>query len=98
MEYQGFKKTVKRPIWLKYKKHYCPICNGLLKTVEITKIVNWKSEEAKNFDFSSFESSMTKNIKFIWKELHCPVCNTNFKIDEIFQLEKEAKQSAKTTN
>jgi Zn-finger nucleic acid-binding protein len=95
MQYHGVKKTWKRPFWLRYRKHYCPQCHGILEKIEVSKIVNWKSEEAKEFDFSSFEGSMIGNVKFIWDELRCPACNVNFKIEEIFQLEKETKRSGK---
>lgn len=92
MLYDGFKRIVERPFWLKHRKHYCPQCHGELEKIKVSRIVYWKSEEAKDFDFSYSEGSMIGNVKFIWAELHCPTCNVNFKIDEIFQREKEARR------
>jgi len=98
MQYHGVKKTWKRPFWLRYRKHHCPQCHGILEKIEVSKIVHCKSGEAKDFDFSSFEGLMIGNVKFSWEELRCPACNVNFKIEEIFQLEKEAKRSGKKPN
>ena len=51
MKIHGVKREWSRPFWVRFKKHHCPACNALLTTIKVSKIVNSKSEEAKNFGF-----------------------------------------------
>lgn len=69
------------------KKHYCPQCKALLKTVKVSKIVNSQSPEAKDFDFSCGDGFLTGDVKFTWKELECPTCNRHLTVREMKQLE-----------
>jgi len=73
------------------KKHYCPICSSKLEKVKNSKIVNSKSDEAKNFNFSAGDTHMVGSVKFVWNELHCPACNKNYTVKEIQTLEKQSK-------
>lgn len=92
MEYQHIQWISKDPIYVNFVKHYCPHCNGLLKKVKVSRIVNSYSPEAKDFDFSTFDSYMIGNVKFIWSELHCENCNINFTVDEMKKIEKEQQK------
>lgn len=91
LKIHGFKREWLRPFWVRFKKHYCPHCKELLTTTEATKVVNSKSEEAKNYDFSSVDTYMVGNIKFIWTEFLCPACGKTYSIQEIKENEKRAK-------
>lgn len=57
-----------------FKKNYCPACGTKLTRVKTSKIVNSKSPEAKNYDFTLGDSFMVGNVEFIWKEFYCPTC------------------------
>ena len=86
------KRTCTRPFFVNFKKHYCPVCNEELKKVKVSRIVNSKSEEAKDFDFSSSgEGYMIGNVKFIWTEFTCAKCRQNYSIDSIYHSEKRAR-------
>ena len=61
---------------------------NLLTTTKASKVVNSKSEEAKNYDFSSGDTFMAGNIKFIWTEFQCAACGKTFSINEIRKSEK----------
>lgn len=78
-----------RPLFMKWGKHFCPVCGEELQKIKISKIVNSKSEEAKNYDFSSVDGYMVGNDKFIWTEFHCEKCDKNFSINSIYQAEKQ---------
>ncbi len=80
-----------RPLFMKWGKHFCPVCGEELRKIKISKIVNSKSEEAKNYDFSSpgGDGYMVGNVKFIWTEFHCEKCDKNFSINSIYQAEKQ---------
>lgn len=83
-----------RPFFVHFKKHHCPVCDGKLKKNKVSKIVNSKSEEAKDYDFTSSggDGFMIGNVKFIWTEFHCAKCSKNYSINDIFQAEKSIKK------
>ena len=91
MKIYGVKREWSRPFWVRFKKHYCPNCRGLLTITKVSKIVNSKSEEAKNFDFSSGDTNMEGNIKFIRTEFQCTACGKAYSLQEIRQYEKKTK-------
>lgn len=72
-----------------FKKHTCPECGAKLNLVKVSKVVNFKSSEAKNFDFSSEEGFMGGDVKFIWKEFECPNCNSHYSIEKLKAIESE---------
>ncbi len=79
--------------YTKLKKHYCPQCGEQVSCVKVSKIVNSKSSEAKNFDFAVGDSFMSGDIKFIWKEFYCSNCKIKISVDEMKQIEKKLKIS-----
>ena len=79
-----------------FKKHYCPECGTRLTRIETSKIVNSKSPEAKNFDFSLGDSLMVGDVEFIWKEFYCPICKKRISVSEMKRIEKMAKEKKKT--
>ena len=94
MKVHHVKRIWSRPLFTKWGKHYCPVCGEELKKIKGSKIVNPQSEEAKNFDFSSYggDGYMNGNVKFIWTEFFCSKCRKNYSINEIYQAEKSAKK------
>ena len=91
MKIHGVKRIWSSPIFLHFKKHYCPACNSKLKPTKVAKVVNSKSEEAKNFDFSSGDGYLVGNVKFIWTELKCMDCNYTYSIKEMKAIEENTK-------
>ena len=91
MKIHGVKRESSNPFWLRFKKHYCPNCMKLLTTAKESKIVNSKSEEAKNFDFLLGDTYLVGNIKFIWTEFKCTACNKAYSTNKIRDIEKKAK-------
>lgn len=97
MKIHHVKRSWSRPFFMSFKKHYCPVCGEALQKIKVSKIVNSKSEEAKNFDFSSScgDGFMAGDVKFIWTEFNCSKCNRNYSINEIHKIEKLSKKSGK---
>ena len=91
MKIHGVQRIWSSPIFLHFKKHYCPACSSELKPTKVAKVVNSKSEEAKKFDFSAGDVYMLGNIKFIWTELKCVDCNCTYSIKEMKTIEKNMK-------
>lgn len=94
MKYQHIQRIFKNPFYINWKKHYCPECHERLDKIKVSKIVNSKSPEAKDFDFSTFDSYMIGNVKFIWTEFQCPVCGKQISIDDMKRIEKEQKKKS----
>ena len=88
----GVKHIYKAPFYTFLKKHYCPVCGTQLCQIEVSKIVNSKSPEAKQYDFSGGDGFMVGNIKFIWVEFYCETCDKRISIGEMQRIEKEEKK------
>lgn len=73
-----------------FKKHYCPMCGTKLTRKKTSKVVNSKSPEAKNYDFSLGDTFLNSDIEFIWKEFYCPICKRTISIDEMKEIGKES--------
>ncbi len=94
MKYQHVQRIFKNPIYINFKKHYCPRCNMFLEKIKVSKIVNSDSPEAKEFNFYTVDNNyMIGNVKFIWTEFRCPMCGEQFSIDEMKRIEKEHKRN-----
>ena len=91
MKIHGVKGEWSNPFWVRFKKHHCPVCNGLLTVTKVSKVVNSSSEEAKDYDFSSADTPMIGNIRFIRTAFHCHACDKVFSIWEIREIEKKTK-------
>ena len=75
-------------IYTVFKKHFCPNCGAKRSCAKVSKVINSKSTEAADFDFSSGEPYMAGDVKFIRKEFYCPRCDKRFAIKELKQIEK----------
>ncbi len=74
-------------IYTRFKKHYCPDCNIRLKIIEVSKVVNSKSPEAKKYDLSMGDTFISGNIEVIWKEFQCPECNRIISVKQMKHIE-----------
>ncbi|MBQ9082596.1 MAG: hypothetical protein IJY28_03745 [Clostridia bacterium] len=91
----NIKRIWQRPLQMKWGRHDCPVCDGKLKKIKVSEVVNSGSEEAKDYDFSMAGGAgyMTGNVKFVWTEYECMKCGKQFSADEVYQAEKHtAKQ------
>lgn len=71
-----------------FKKHYCPICNEKLVVKKISRVVNSKSLEAKNCDFSLGDSFLVGDVEFFYNVFCCPKCNKQYSVQEMKRIEK----------
>ena len=76
------------PIYLFLKEHKCPNCSNKIIPKKIKKVVNSKSVEAKEFDFSCGDSYLIGDVEFNFYVFYCGKCNKEYKINEIRNIEK----------
>lgn len=88
---QGKKYINDDVVYTSFKKHYCPDCSNKLKTVKVSKVVNYKSPEAKDYDFYFGRPGqgvmVTGDAMFIWKEFECSNCARHFTVEELKKIE-----------
>lgn len=81
-------KRIKNDIGYFRKDHFCPDCKSKLTQVEVSRVVNSRSPEAKDFDFGmGMGRRMIGDIQFTWDEFECPTCRRHFSVNEIKQSE-----------
>lgn len=71
------------------KKHYCPTCNEKLEVIKVSKVVNSKSQEAKNYDFSLGDTFLVGDVEFFYNVFCCSKCNKQYSIQEMKRMEKQ---------
>lgn len=91
MSVWNVKRTWDRPFFVYCKKHPCPVCGKELEKVRVSRVVNPKSEEAKEFDFSFGDSHLIGTTRFVWTEFHCEPCQRSYRVQELYKLEKVKK-------
>ena len=70
------------------KDHFCPDCKTRLEKVTVSKVVNSRSPEAKDFDFSMPGGNFAVgDIQFTWDEFECPNCKKHLTVNEMKKIE-----------
>lgn len=82
-------------VYMRLKKHNCPMCGAQMKVVKKTKVVKAKTKEAANFDFTACDLSLGDKVKFVWYEFKCKSCDKTYTEDVMKAIEKEQKKEAK---
>lgn len=81
-------KRIKTDIFYLRKAHICPDCGEKLVKVAVSKVINSRSPEAAQFDFSmGGDTYMIGDVKFVWDELECPSCKKHLTVSEMKQIE-----------
>ena len=78
------------PSYLYNIKHYCNICSGELVVKRVERIINSKSPEAKNYDFSFSGTDggfLFGDIEFSFEVFYCPNCGIEIPVREIRRQE-----------
>ena len=73
------------PIFVHFKKHYCPRCHARLKPSFVKYTVNSKSDNAKNYDFSNGDSFFAGDVEFRERVFFCPTCDEKYPIKAILK-------------
>jgi ssDNA-binding Zn-finger/Zn-ribbon topoisomerase 1 len=85
----GYKREYNDVLYFK-KDHFCPDCGTKLEKVPVSKVVNSRSPEAKDFDFSMGSGTYAVgDIQFTWDEFECPNCKKHLTVKEMKKFEKD---------
>ncbi len=76
------------PFYLYLRKHFCPTCGGKVKLHYSSKIVDSKSPEAREFDFSNGDTFLVGEVEFRTRCFYCDCCQTNISVKEMKDFEK----------
>ena len=83
MKIRGHRFICEKPLFVYFKKHYCPNCEQILVRKKVSKIVHSDSEEAKNYDFNVCEIDVKGYMKFTHIDFFCPSCQKQYTVKEI---------------
>lgn len=81
------------PIYVHLLKHFCPQCGNRTKVSYISKTVNSKSEEARDYDFSIVDTFYTGDVEFRTQCFYCELCDTNISVEEMKAFEAQKKKN-----
>lgn len=66
----------------------CPKCGSKVELRYVSKIVNSKSPEAKDYDFSVGDTFFVGDVEFRTRYFHCPKCQLDISFQEMKSFEK----------
>lgn len=70
----------------------CPKCGGKVELRYISKIVNSKSPEAKDYDFSVGDTFFVGDVEFRIRCFYCPKCMLDISFPEMKKFEKSKRK------
>lgn len=80
------------PVFVNFKKHYCPKCNELLKTKYNKKVISSTSSEA---NIVMVDMYMNGDIDVFTRLFYCDKCNFEISIADMKKYENEQKKLSK---
>lgn len=80
------------PFYVHLKKHVCPKCGGKVELRYVSKIVNSKSPEAKDYDFSVGDTFFVGDVEFRIRCFYCPKCMLDISFQKMKKIEKSKQK------
>ena len=80
------------PFYVHCKKHVCPECGSKVELRYVSKIVNSKSPEAKDYDFSVGDTFFVGDVQFRTRYFYCPKCLLDISFKEMKKFEKDKRK------
>ena len=91
---KAVKKDTGNLVYMRIKKHNCPICDKQMKVIRMSKVVKAKTKEAASFSFQACEMPLGEKVKFIWYEFKCRECGKQYTEADMRAHDKEMKKKA----
>lgn len=80
------------PFYVYCKKHFCPNCGGKVKLRYNSEIINSKSPEAKDYDFSAGDTFFIGDVEFRTRCFYCPKCSIDISFEQMKAFEKRKRR------
>ena len=80
------------PFYIHFKKHFCFKCGSKLELRYVCEVINSKSPEAKNYDFSLGDTFLVGDVEFRTGYFYCTNCKKGISIQEMKKREKDRKK------
>lgn len=80
------------PFYVHLKKHVCPKCGSKVELWYVSKIVNSKSPEAKDYDFSVGDTFFVGDVEFRTRYFYCPKCMLDISFQKMKKIEKSKRK------
>lgn len=80
------------PFYVHWKKHVCPKCGSKAELRYVSKIVNSKSPEAKDYDFSAGDTYFVGDVEYRTRYFYCPKCQIDISFQEMKKFEKDNRK------
>lgn len=91
---KAVKKDTGNVIYMRLKKHNCPVCDKQMKVIKMTKVVKAKTKEAAGFDFKACDINLGEKVKFIWYEFKCKDCGKQYTESDMRRHDKIVRKEA----
>lgn len=82
------------PIYVYWKKHYCPECRVRLTIKCSSRIVNSESLEAKGYDFSLGDTKLEGDVEFRKCYFWCEKCQKRITFEQMKEIERTEKRKS----
>ena len=83
------------PIYLYLKKHFCPNCGSRVIVKCKSQLVDSKSEDAANYDFTISDTTLVGTVEFRTVMFYCEKCDAYISIPEMKRSEKADSNNMK---
>ena len=80
--------VIKRPFFTFFKTHHCPKCGEKMNRRKVSKILEERSLEYKQFGKENNVWQESRRAMYIWYIFECPICGCQRSIQEMYEHEK----------
>lgn len=80
------------PFYVHWKRHFCPKCGNKLELRYASRIINSKSPEATDYDFSVGDTFFVGDVEFRIGYFHCLNCQLDISFKEMKKYEEHKRK------
>lgn len=90
MGFMNVHMIIKAPIYVHFKKHYCPHCHCLLQVITESRVLYSPEDNPTSQSLRVGRGTPLYPLRLKWREFLCPQCDRQFTVDEMKDIEKNA--------
>lgn len=79
------------PIYIRWRKHFCPNCNNKLEARYDSRVIDKNSPEGKKMNYLCVFAYPMADIEERTWYLYCPKCESKVSVEEIKKSKKNSK-------